>query len=112
MSRASLHPVDRLGTREAIIARAGAQAFTDWIPPDVAGDVFDRFAASEDVVVVAALPQALVSSLHEFVGRALLELVDELYQVSGVSLSLGQKVEMVRHDAISVKREVVDLRER
>jgi predicted trehalose synthase len=81
----------------------GAKALADWIPPYVAGNVFDRFVGPQNMVVIPSLPKTSATRLAEFVRGALLESFDELDQVAGVGESLAQEVNVVGHDAVGVR---------
>jgi hypothetical protein len=83
-----------------------AEPLAYWIPPNVAGDVLDDLVGPQNVIVVAHLPKALAVSFFEFIRRALFEGVDELDQIGVVRESLTKEVNVVRHDAIGVKREI------
>jgi hypothetical protein len=86
--------------------RVIAEPFSYWIPPNVAGDVLDDLVGPQNVIVVTHLPKAPAMSLFEFIRRALFEGVDELNQVRSVRESLTKEMNVVRHDAIGVKREI------
>jgi hypothetical protein len=80
-----------------------AQPFTDGIPPDVAGDVFDGIGGAKNVVVEAHFPERLAVGFPKFEGRALFEEADEFKQIA---MSLGafrKDMEVVRHEAKSVQ---------
>ena len=83
--------------------RAGTEPFAYWVPPNVAGSVFDSFVGPQDVIVIPPLPKTFSVRLAEFMGCALLESVDEFHQVTRVGESLWKKVKMVRHNAICMK---------
>jgi hypothetical protein len=59
-----------------------AKAFADWIPPEVAGDVFDGFVRPQDMIVVPSLPKTGAACLAEFVSGSLFEPVNEIDQVA------------------------------
>jgi len=81
-----------------------AQPFPYRIPPNVAGDVLDDLLRSQNVSVVAHLPETLAMSLFEFIRGALFESVDELDQIGSLRKSFTKEVDVVGHDAIGVKR--------
>jgi hypothetical protein len=56
----------------------GAEAFADWVPPYVAGNVFHTFVGPQNMVVVPSLPETPAACLAEFVRGALFESFDEL----------------------------------
>jgi hypothetical protein len=101
-----LHPIDGLGTGQWIQVRIIAQPFSYRIPPNVAGNILDDLLRPQNVIVVAHLPKTLAVSFFEFIRRALFEGVDELNQVGGVRESLTKEMNVVRHNAIGVKREI------
>ena len=83
-----------------------AEPLPYWIPPNVTGNILDHLLRPQNVIVIAHLPEPPAMSLLEFIRRALFEGVDELNQVGSVQESLTKEMNMVGHDAISVKREI------
>ncbi|MGB2900951.1 MAG: hypothetical protein WBB89_16950 [Candidatus Acidiferrum sp.] len=83
-----------------------AQPFPYRIPPNVTGDALDDLVGPQNVIVIAHLPEPPAMSFLEFIRSALLEGVDELNQVRGVRESFTKEMNVVRHDAIGVKREI------
>jgi len=86
--------------------RVAAKPLAYWIPPNVAGNILENLLRPQNVIVVAHLPKALAVSFFEFIRCALFEGVDERNQVGGVRESLTKEMNVVRHDAIGVKREI------
>ena len=72
-----LHPVEGLRAGQWIFTRIGAEGFSDGIPPDIGGNVFDCFVGPQDVIVIASLPEAGSSRLAEFIGSLLFESIDK-----------------------------------
>ncbi len=101
-----LHPLDGLRAGQRVEVRVAAKPFAYRIPPNVAGNILDDLLRPQNVIVIAHLPEPPAMSLLEFIRRALFEGVDELNQVGGVRESLAKEMNVVRHDAIGVKREI------
>lgn len=92
--------------RQRIEIWGAAQPFAYWIPPDITSSILDGFVRPQDVIVETHLPKARAVPFAEFIGRALLEKVDELEQVCVFRKPLGEKVNVIGHDAKSMEREV------
>jgi hypothetical protein len=105
--RAKVFPVDRKRAAEWIVLRCGAEPVADGIRPDVPGDVFGIVCLSQNVVVVARLPQGEASLFSMCKSRLLFEFGDKTGQVTGVALAFYQNVQVVRHQTIGVEREVM-----
>jgi hypothetical protein len=86
--------------------RFAAKSLAYRIPPNVTSNILDDFLRPQNVIVVAHLPEPLVMSFLEFIPGALFEGVNKLNQVGGVRESLTKEMNVVRHDAIGVKREI------
>src|SRR5260370_74753 len=76
------------------------------IPQKVPATTLEDFLRAENGSGMRCLPGPPAMSLLEFIRRALFEGADELNQVGGVRESLAKEMNVVRHDAIGVKREI------
>jgi len=93
----------RAGVRE--FARIGAQPFTDGIPPDVAGDVFDGISRPKNVVVETLFPKRAAARFSKVEGGALFEQADELEQVAMGLGTFGEEVKVIRQQAEGMQSE-------
>jgi len=77
------------------------------IPPDVGGDIFYRIGRTDDVVIVARLPETATLRFLEFESGALLEKPDKFAEIGTVVDSLRKDVNVIRHEAKRVETERV-----
>ena len=84
-----------------------AQPFTDGIPPNIAGDVFDAFGRPKNVVVVAHFPERAAVGFAKLKGRALFEQADEFEKIAAVMDAFHKDMKMVGHEAEGVQQEGV-----
>jgi len=78
--------------------------FAHGIPPDICSDFFDGIGRAKNVVVVAHLPEGGATELSKFKGGTQLEEADKLVEIGSVVRAFGERVDVVRHDAICVKK--------
>jgi len=100
-----LHPRHRLGAGERVFGRVTAEFLANWIPPDVAGDFDDVVIRSQDMIVVAGLPQQLAGCLLEMKSGLLFEAADEFERVASWKRTFGKDVDMIWHETIGMNRE-------
>ena len=86
-----------------ILARVATQAFADRIPPDVRSDGFTRFIAAHDVIVEVRLPKRLAEQSFSFKSGYLFETSSEENHVGCVERASDQNVQVIRHQAPSMK---------
>jgi hypothetical protein len=83
----------------------GAEAFADWIHPDVGGNVMDGGGSAQDVVVEFALPELVAGAVMKLVFGFLFEGIDEEEKVGVVRRSGDEDMEVIGHRAIGVDGE-------
>jgi hypothetical protein len=72
----------------------------DWILEQIPDDLAGRLILSQDVIVIAALPQPIAGPLLPFEGCSLLEQPDPLLKVAPVFFRLADCVQMIRHETV------------
>ena len=80
------------------------KAFSDGIPPDIAGNVLDLVAGAKNVVVVTRFPEGAAVGFAKLEGRALLEEANEFEQVAAIVGALDKNMEVVGHQAVGMER--------
>jgi hypothetical protein len=86
-----------------VITWVAAQTLAHWIPPDVRSNAFSRFIAAHDVIVEVRLPKRLAEQSLSLESGCLFKARSEENQVRCVECASDQNVEVVRHQAPSMK---------
>ena len=79
----------------------------DGIHPHVAGHILDRFPRPQNMVIVALLPKDRPVGFPELKCSSLLEDIYKSDQITVFRAPFHEEVDMVGHDAIGVKQEIV-----
>lgn len=88
------------GSEKRIIGRRAAQAFADWIHPDIPSDAVECVGGPQNTVVVFELPETTMCASGEVDARFLLEGFDEFDQVAFVGRADREEMDVIRHDTI------------
>jgi hypothetical protein len=86
-----------------IIAWIATQPFADWIPPDVCSNAFTRLVAPYDLIVGVRLPERFPEQSFPLESGYLFEAGSEENHVGCVECPSDQNVEVIRHQAPSMK---------
>ena len=94
------------GSGKRILAEGSRQSGADWIFQNVSDDRFSRLIVTKNALVISGLPQKLLGLLPVRESCCLLESLHEGLEVGLLGLSLDERVEMIRHQAIGKNCEV------
>jgi len=86
-----------------IITWVATQTFAHRNRPDVGSNAFTRFVAAHDVIVGVSLPKRLAELSFPFESSCLFEASGEANHVGCVECARDQNVEVIRHQAPSMK---------
>jgi len=88
-----------------ILPRVLAEAFANWVHPDISGDACGIVSRPEDLVVELLLPERFPKLLLIFARGCLFQVLDKREQAARRIEAGDEGVKMVGHHAIGVDRE-------
>ena len=103
--RAMSFPGQRCGPRKRIIGRSLAKFLPNWIVPDVEPYRGEVSRVSKNVFEIARLPELAAMFLLTTIGGFLFECRYKLDEIGGAFIAVKQKMDVVRHGAVSDQAE-------